>query len=315
MEPDHSVDVVGLGLCTVDQLFKIPRMPQVGSSIRATHFLQQSGGLVGTALVTLARLGAKTEIIARIGDDDAGNFIRKEFINEGVGVTRLINETNTVSHLATVLVDEADGERTFISRGSTSSPLQPEDIPQAMITSAKALFVDNVDNMTLQAAQWARAAGVWTVLDPKRNFEAMKPILGLIDVPIVPEKFAREWMPGKPLAAATERLRDMGAKIAVVTCGDQGCIASWDKGTFAFPAFPIEVVDTTGAGDAFHGGFVYGLLQEWTIEDIVRFASAVGTLNCRSLGGRTALPNRAEVDDFIAKHQAVFSTKAIHAHR
>jgi ribokinase len=80
-------------------------------------------------------------------------------------------------------------------------------------------------------------------------------------------------------------------------------VARWEKGLFAFPAFPIEVVDTTGAGDAFHGGFIYGLLQGWEVEEIVSFASAVGTLNCRSLGGRTALPSRAEVDDFIDQHR------------
>ncbi len=282
-------------------------MPRFGEHVQASRFLQQSGGLVGTALVTLSRLGITTEMVAHIGDDEAGRFIRNECVHEGVGVTGLISEANALSHVSTVLVDEQSGERSFLYRSPTSSPLSIEDISQETISSAQALFVDNINDVTLQAARWARKAGAWTVLDPSGKYETLKPLLELIDVPIVPERFAEEWMPGQPHEAAAEQLVESGARIAVVTRGERGCVACWEKGTFAFPAFPIEVVDTTGAGDAFHGAFIYGLLQDWPVEEVVRFASAVGTLNCRSLGGRTALPTRSEVDDFINQHQELFA--------
>ncbi|MCZ6679310.1 MAG: PfkB family carbohydrate kinase [Candidatus Poribacteria bacterium] len=112
--------------------------------------------------------------------------------------------------------------------------------------------------------------------------------------------FVQEWMPDTPVEAVLQRLCEFGAKIAVVTLGERGCVAKWEKGIFAFPAFPVNVIDTTGAGDAFHGGFIYGLLQDWPVEQTIRFASAVAALNCCNLGGRSGLPTVEEVDRFLA---------------
>ena len=110
-------------------------------------------------------------------------------------------------------------------------------------------------------------------------------------------------MPDATPQQVVDRLSDHGAQIAVYTLGAHGAIARWRKGTFHYPAFPFEVVDTTGAGDAFHGAFTCGLMQHWPVDDILCFASAVAALNCRHLGGRSGLPNLSEVEDFLTNER------------
>ena len=230
------------------------------------------GGPVSTALVTLARLGVSTRFIGRAGNDPEGVFIRDEFQKEGVDVSRFMLEPNVFSRAVLVLVDEATGERCFTSRRETNTPLAISDLDRQEIAAAKALHLDDADEASVQAAQWAKEAGVTVVLDGTWHSEVLvEQLLPLVDIPIVSEAFAKGWMPDAPPEAIVEGLYDFGARIAVVTLGERGCVAKWEKGPLTLPAFPVDVVDTTGAGDAFHGGFIYGVLQGWSAPEIVRF--------------------------------------------
>lgn len=301
---DHPVipppEVIGIGLCTVDMLFVVPRPPEFGGLMQATAYLRQGGGPVPTALVALARLGARTRFVGRVGDDPDGAFIRDELAAEGVDTSRLMVEPGTQTRVALVLVDQATGERGFTSRPETCSPLVPADLRREELEAARVVHLDDADTVSIQAAEWAHQAGTLVVFDGTWGHEHLDRLLPLVDVPIVSEPFVEAWMPGASPARVVERLRGYGARIAVYTLGSRGCVVSWDEGTHAFPALPIEVVDTTGAGDAFHGGFIYGLLQGWPVDRTVAFASAVAALNCRRLGGRTGLPNRTATERFLA---------------
>ena len=297
-----SPDIVGIGVCTVDYLVVVPRMPRNNENMKATRYLRQSGGLASSALVAAARLGARTKIIARIGSDDDGEFIRRELDDEGVDTAQLLAEAGTGSHVSVILVNEQTGDRSIVTRPATGSPIRPQDLSREDIIGAKVLFVDDVSPAALQAAAWARAAGMWVVMDPACPYAVAKEILPYVDVPIVPEQWARDWMPNQPDEMVVETLYKAGARIAVVTLGERGCLVCSDEGLQAYPSYPVEVVDTTGAGDAYHGAFMYVLLQDWDLRRRVQFAAAVGSMNCRALGGRTALPTRAEVDGFLAQH-------------
>ena len=300
MNYDNSPDVIGIGTCTADMLFVVPQLPAYGRSWRASQYLRQAGGPVSTALVTLARLGVSTRFIGRAGDDPEGVFIREEFQKEGVDVSRFMLEPDVFSRAVLVLVDQKTGERCFTSRRETNTPLAISDLDRQEIASAKVLHLDDADEASVQAAKWAKAAGVTVVLDGTwHSDELIELLLPLIDIPIVSEAFAGGWMPDAPPEAIVEGLYEFGASIAVVTLGERGCVAKSEAGILKFPAFPVEVVDTTGAGDAFHGGFIYGVLQDWSASEIVRFASAVASINCRQLGGRSGLPTVEEVHQFL----------------
>ena len=300
MNKGNSPDVIGIGTCTADMLFVVPQLPTYGRSWRASQYLRQAGGPVSTALVTLARLGVSTRFVGRAGNDPEGVFIRDEFQKEGVDVSRFILEPNVFSRAVLVLVDQDTGERCFTSRRETNTPLGISDLDRQEIESTKVLHLDGASEASIQAAKWAKAAGVPVVLDgTSHSEELMEQLMPLVDIPIVSEVFAEGWMPGAPPEAIVEGLYEFGTRIAVVTLGERGCVAKSEAGILTFPAFPVDVVDTTGAGDAFHGGFIYGILQDWSVTEIVRFASAVASINCRQLGGRSGLPTVEEVHQFL----------------
>ncbi len=299
----NSIDIVGIGICTVDHLLKIPRMPNSGGNAYAEEYLHQAGGLVASALVAAQRLGARTKVIARLGEDEDGEYIRDDLNREGVNTSGLRVEAGSKTHISIVLVESEINERSFVARWATGSPIAPPEFTEQDITSAKILFIDNVTEGTNQAVEWARSAGMTVVMDPSPSAEGLREFLPMVDVPIVPEVFAQKWMPNHPPEDTAKSLVDLGAKIAVVTLGEQGAVVCTpEDGISKYSAYPVDVVDTTGAGDAYHGAFMVGLIEEWDVPKIARFASAVGSLNCRHLGGRTGLPTRDEVEAFIAKH-------------
>ena len=295
-------DIVGIGVCTVDHLMTVPHMPGNNINMLATQYLRQPGGLASCALVAAARLGAKTKIISRIGDDDIGDYIRRDLENEGVDSSHLLVRQGSESHVSLILVDENSGDRSIITRPPTSEPISPQEIRREDITSSRVLFVDNITELTMQAARWAKEAGMRVVLDPARPYDAIKDILPYVDVPIVPQQWANAWMPDQPPEAVAEALFRAGASIAVVTLGEAGSLVCWEGGISTVPAFAVDVVDTTGAGDAYHGAFMVALLQDWEVPQMARFAAAVGSMNCRAMGGRQALPTRQEVEDFLHIH-------------
>ena len=297
----NAPDIVGIGVCTVDHLMTVPHMPGNNVNMKASAYLRQPGGLASCALVAAARLGARTKVIARVGDDDAGQYIRHELESEGVDTSKLIVRLGSESHVSLILVDERTGDRSIMTRPPTGEPIALSEIKRADITSAKVLFIDDVTELTLQAARWAQESDMKVVLDPARPYAIIKQILPYVDVPIVPQQWAEAWMPGQPASAVVEALFQAGAKIAAVTLGARGSVLCWEGGTRHIPAFKVDVVDTTGAGDAYHGAFMAALLQDWEAPRMARFASAVGSMNCRAIGGRAALPTRQDVDTFLTR--------------
>ena len=298
-----NIDAIGLGLCTVDMLFVVDRQPTFDTTMRASQYLRQGGGPVPTSLVALARLGASTSYVGKVGDDPDGDFIRAELEKEGVDTSSFVVVPGALTRVALVLVEEATGERGFTTRPETCADLDPAEFDRETIANARILHLDDADPACMQAARWAREAGNTVVYDGTWLHEDLDEFLPLVDMPIVSEPMVRRWMPDATPQQVVDRLHGYGAKIAVYTLGERGTIVRWREGTFTYPAFPFEAVDTTGAGDAFHGAFIYGLLQHWPVSDIIRYASAVAALNCRQLGGRSGLPNLSTTENFIAAHR------------
>ncbi len=300
MNDSPTAPVVGIGLSTTDLLFLVDDRPGFGPPVRAEHFLRQGGGPVATALVALARLGLPTRFISRIGDDEEGDFMRAEFQREGVDTSLLESQPETLSQVALVLVERATGERGFTFREPTCTPLEAHELDRNAIVGASLLHLDDAEPASMQAARWAHEAGVPVVLDGTWVHDDLPELLQLVDAPILSDIMARRWMPNATPQQIVGRLRNYGARIAVLTLGEKGCVVQWDQGCFSFDAFAVDVVDTTGAGDAFHGGFIYGLLQNWPVARTVCFAQAVAALNCGHFGGRTGLPSLDQVENLIA---------------
>lgn len=298
-----TVDVAGVGLITIDYLFRVAELPAFGASRRASAYHRACGGPVATALACLARLRASCRCVGKVGDDTEGDFLRHELRRQGVDVGR-VRVAPGRSRVAVVLVEEGSGERGFLSYPESHPPFSARDLTPADVAGARVVHLDDADEVGLCAAKWAHASGATVVFDGTWQSDRLTEFLPLVDHAIVGEFFARGWLPGADDEDVLRRLVDMGAGTAVLTRGAAGCLSLVAGQLQAWPAFPVDVVDTTGAGDAFHGGFIHGLLQAWPLERSLPFAGATAALNCRGLGGQISLPTVAEVEALLKTLQA-----------
>jgi ribokinase len=247
-----------------------------------------------------------------IGDDEWGRKILAGFVSEHVNTTGLIVEHDRTSPLSCILVEQKTGKRTIIHHRGSVDPLSEDDIASDLIASADLLLIDSLHpEAALAAARMARAAGIRVVLDTGACKPGAVDLVRQSDVIIAPEYFAPKFTPGKTLAEMARHLFHHGAEIVVVTRGERGGVCFTEQEEFAFPAFQVDVVDTTGAGDVFHGAFAYGLVREWDLRRAATFASAVAALKCARLGGRRGIPTFKEALDFLrqrAVEPELFST-------
>ena len=299
-------DVVGLGCACLDFLGIVPHLPDQDEQVWMSDSTQQGGGMVSTALVTLSRLGASTAFVGKIGNDTAGRVVKEEFDLYGVDSEHLIVDPVATSPVSMILVDESTGQRTIMAGGSAVD-LPASEIPAGLINSAKYLHLDNTNRQAaLAAARLARDARVPVILDADTMSppDDLEDLLRLTDYLIASEVFADELTGLADPSAAAQALSGYGSAVTVVTLGEAGSLMRAGGRSFHMPAFLVDVVDTTGAGDVYHGAFIFGLLRGWKLEKTVEFASAVAAMSCTRLGGRQGIPNLDEAMYFLRERDA-----------
>ena len=301
-EPIAKLQVVGVGFAVIDYLGIVPQMPQFDDirAVAVQDWLVSGGGPVGTALVAMARLGVRAAYIGLLGDDMIGREVRQEFVREGVDVSRLRYQNGLRSPTTLVLVEAGTGRRAFISFRDTDAEMALMPADHQVIESAKILHLDGwYPDRGLPAARVARDAGVLVSLDAYRITDRTPEWVALADVLIAAELFPQSFTGHSDLKQASDALLDEGPRLVVTTLSERGCFVASREEAFHVPGIKVPVVDTTGAGDAFHGGFLYGLLQGWDLARTARFANVVGALTCRALGGRTSIPTLTELEQYL----------------
>jgi len=296
------VEVVGVGQCACDLIGTLAEYPAVDQKTELQQLHIEGGGPVATALVALQRLGTTTAFCGRIGGDDFGARIRAGLESEGVDCRALFTDWQGSSQVAFIAVDDRGRRSLFCHRG-TARPLQAHEIDLDIVGAATVLHLDGQQiEAAIAAARVARDSGVTVVLDGGTLRDNTWPLLPLIDHLVVSEKFARQYAGEGPVEKQLSQLLEAGARAAVITAGDQGCWGQEPGGPVVHQsAFAVDAVDTTGCGDAFHGGYIHGLLQGWSLARRLRFAAAVAALKTRTPGGRSGLPDRTEVEAFLMK--------------
>ena len=301
-----AYDVVGLGCACLDFLGIVPRLPAGDEQIWMSDSTQQGGGMVSTALVTLSRLGASTAFVGKIGNDMAGRFVKEEFDLYGVDATHLGIAPGESTPISMILVDAPTGERTIMAGGTTVA-LPAAEVPAELVSSAKYLHLDNTNRRAaLTAARLARDSGVPVVLDADTVSppEDLEDLLHLTDYLIASRVFSKALTGQADPSEAAKALSSYGPAVTVVTLGEEGSHTLAGGRSFHTPAFPVGVVDTTGAGDVYHGAFIFGLLQAWEVEKTAEFASAVAAMSCTRLGGRSGIPDLKCALDFLRVRDA-----------
>ncbi|MFH1571384.1 MAG: PfkB family carbohydrate kinase [Gemmatimonadota bacterium] len=298
--PERQHRVIGVGLACLDQLLLWQDMSRPVRESRIVGRDLQGGGMAATAMVAAARLGGPAELWTAVGDDWVGDHILQELAREQVETGQVVRLPGGRTLMVTVCVDQATGERHFMYSDGRSQPDQPVG-DLARLAGAGCLLVDHgLPASELRAAREARRLGVPVVSDTGGLGDGNRPVLACVDCAILSQMGARSLGLGDDWAAACRQVQALGPRQVVVTLGERG-LAFLDGDTFgALPAFAVEVVDTTGAGDVFHGAFCWGRARGWPLRDNLLFASAVAALKCRRLGGRAGIPGRDEVHDFLA---------------
>ncbi len=206
---------------------------------------------------------------------------------------------------AFIAIDKSKGTRTIFWKRPTRDPLRVEELPPDFLSNAEFLLLDGLmKNVSLFGARQARKAGIPVMLDAGRVREGMRELARMCDYVVGSEEFARELGWKDDPASFRQEVRKHGFGITTITLGSRGSVTFADDEVISCPAFPVETVDTTGAGDVFHGGYLYGLLQKWPLKDTIRFASAVAAMKCRKLGGRAGMPRLSEVQQFLQERGA-----------
>jgi len=294
------VDLVGVGLNATDTLIPLANYPARGSKMEYSEASVMPGGQVATTVVACQTWGLKTRYVGKLGDDDAARLHREAFDRAGVEA-RLITVAGAASPQSLILVD-GGGERTVLCRRDERLTLQPEELNRAWIENARALHVDGHDTAAATlAAGWARAAGIPVVADLDELYPGVDELIERIDYLIVSRDFPCRLMGDNDLERALRRMQKRyGCRLAAATLGEGGVLA-WDGQRLRHSAaYCVPVADTTGAGDIFHAGFIYGLLQGWPLERQLDFSCAAAALNCTAAGARGGIRTVAAVEGLMA---------------
>ena len=298
--PNKAFDVVGVGINVIDYLFRIPHFPEPDTKMDARGATIQGGGLTATAMVACARLGLKTRYIGKFGDDGIGRMAREELAREKLDLVASVTASGVPNRFFVVMVEEGTGRRTILRQRDTRIWLRPEDLTPETVCAGRVLHLDGYEgDAALRAARYAKAAGIPVSVDAEEPTQYREELFALSDILIVGLRFGRELTDATDPDGILEGLARLGPTYVGLTLGEAGSLLRHRGETVKAAGFPVDVVDTTGAGDVFHGAFLYGLLQGWEAGDILRFANAVSALKCTRLGGRAGIPTLTEVQEFL----------------
>jgi sugar/nucleoside kinase (ribokinase family) len=301
---DREFDVVGFGLNAVDHIVVVPHYPEFNTKLRLQEHSWQPGGQVATALTALARLGVRTRYIGKVGDDAAGALQLNRLQAEGIEHSYVQRVVGANNQIAFIIIDRRNGERTIIWDRDEQLAFQPTELTECAITAGKILHIDGHDVAAdITAAKMAHRAGMAVVIDVDNFYPGAAELLPLVDFLVTSADFPTRVTGITTPREALAKLKEVsGSYFVAMTIGSEGVLAYHAGEYIHVPEFSVECRDTTGAGDAFHGGFIYGLLQGMTIVETLRFANAVAAMKCRHLGAQTGLPTLTEVRDFIARY-------------
>ncbi len=303
MTSTPQVDVVGVGLNATDTLIPVPHFPVIGEKVEIRSANALLGGQTASAMAACQQWGLQTRYVGKIGDDVYGDMHRAEFSRLGVEA-HLFTAPGCNSQQAFILVDPS-GERTVLWKRDSRLTLLRDELQRAWITNASLLHLDGHDTAAAtQAAQWAHAAKVPVVADLDDLYEGYEKLLPNIDYLItsrdIPSRLTNETDLRTSLPEVARRYR---CKLAAATLGEEGVLA-FDGEQFTYaPAYQVEVADTTGAGDTFHAGFIYALLQGWELRRQLEFACAAAALNCTAVGARGGIQTVGRIETLINQNK------------
>ena len=288
---ERRFQVFGLGQCCIDYLAAVHDYPESDSKCEFKDMVVQGGGPVATALAALARWGVSCTFTGILGDDAFGPMIKQSLDDEGIDTSGIIIRKNAESQFAFVTAVIDSGKRTIFWRKPTGQPLKPDEVDSGLLKRSRILHTDGIfPEASLSACKHARNAGVRVVVDAGSLREGLIDIARHTDYFIASAAFAEAYTGKNDPEEACYRLAELGPRLVGITLGPEGYVALFDRKLTKRPAYTVEAVDTTGCGDIYHAGFIYGILKGWTEENALDFGSWAASRTALKLGGRSGIP-------------------------
>ena len=302
---EKEFDAAGFGVNAVDHLIVVPEYPNPATNMRLVEYRQEAGGQTASAIVALQRLGMRTAYAGRFGSDEEGRFGLQSLKDEGVDVELAEVIEGARTQVGYIIIEAKRGERTVLWDRDEGLAYAADEAPVEFAGRARVIHLDSHDPLACaRMARAARAAGTIVSADIDNVYTGLPELLPLIDVLISSKEFPRLLTGMESARAALKEIKARyGCALVGLTKGGRGATVLCEGEFLETPAFQVPggCVDTTGAGDAFHGGFLYGLLQGEEIEMSLKIGCAVAALGCRALGARTGLPTREELVVFLKR--------------
>jgi sulfofructose kinase len=300
-----KLEIIGLGLRCLDIVMSCNEIPTWEKGGLVDAFTIQGGGPAGTAMAAASRLGAATGFVGTIGNDYISQIKRQSLSMYDIDISRIVERPFPENQIIFVYVHAETGERVFAMLANyLENPVTPAELDRDYLTAADYLLLDCYwPEADLQAARWMREAGKTVVIDMEKIAgpvsEWIRELIPLTDIVICGEGFAGAFSGEHDIYKAGRALLAAGPRIVVETIGARGSYTITAKEAFHTPAFDVPVVNTTGAGDVFHGGYIVGMLKGWDLRTVARFASAVSAITCTRLGGFDRFPAYEDVESFL----------------
>ena len=292
--------ISGIGISTVDHIMVIDGFKGAEGSYACNAYHTDGGGMAATALCTASKLGSSCKLFSRIGDDINGQFILDGLKKFGIDTSGVVKVRGKNSVVCVILADSKSGEKQFFFERTFHVFEDYIDFDASRLNGTDILLLDGFwMEAALEGAVWASKNRVTIVADINKNYDGLEDLLPLIDYFIIPEFFAREITGEKTIPDILRSIKDVISGIPVITKGREGGSYFVENEIRNYRSFPVECIDSTGAGDAFHGAFCHFLSKGLSIDRSLELASAVGAMNCRSMGGRDSLPTIEELSIFL----------------
>lgn len=296
-------DVVGVGLNATDTLIILPHFPAYAGKVAFEEEILSPGGQVASAMVTCARLGLRVKYIGTVGDDERGRVQLASLRETGIDLEDVEVRAGCPNQTAYILIDRSTGERTVLWRRDDCLRLQPASITPEKIACARLLHIDGHDTPAVERAAWlARERGIPVTVDVDTIYHGFERVLPLVDYLIASSEFPTQWTNERdPFKALELMQKEYRIRVAAMTLGAHGALARAGGRFHYSPAFVVNCLDTTGAGDVFHGAFCYSVLQGLPLQDTLDFSNAMAALNCTAVGARGGIQGVEEARALMAR--------------
>jgi sulfofructose kinase len=313
------VDIVGVGLNATDTIIRLPHFPAFNSKVEFRVSEVLPGGQVATAMTACARWGLQARYVGKIGEDSWGLLQQSEMRKAGIEAHWIV-VPDCQSQSSFILVDGQTGERTVLWKRDPRLELLPSEIQSEWVVRARLLHVDGHDcSGATAAARWARSANIPVTADLDNLYPGVEGLLENVDYAIASKEFhARLCGESDPFVSLPAIASRFGCRLTAATLGSDGVLA-WTQDRFLYsPAFDVNPVDTTGAGDVFHAGFAYSLLRGDELARSLEFSCAAAGLACMGVGARGGITSLSEIEQLIKngrRRPALYSTEQLEAGR